>query len=369
MNHERTHRGPARVGRAGRLDPAGPGGRRTTRSRRSTPRRPRASTRSGTASTAASWRRSSTTRRRSASKRKARVYTPPGYTQGQEVPGPVPAARHRRRRERVAARRRARRDPRQPVRRQEGRADDRRHAQRPGVEGRDGAGPDSQAVAGVRRVREGPAHRPDPVHREDLLGEGRPRVAGPGRAVDGRRAVAQLRAGQPRHVRLGRRVLLGPEHQAARRPHQGPRGGGQEAAAAVRRLRRQGRAVPDQRGRPQDARREEGAARLPRHPRRRARLQGVEERPVPLRPTAVPRAGAGEQRRPRRPATHSRRRRPPDKGGDEPKPRAGGGLQAGVLQPARQAVPAGELRGPRAVPHRRRPRPRACGCPSGAGSR
>ena len=36
----------------------------------------------------------------------------------------------------------------------------------------------------------------------------------PGRAVDGRRAVAQLRAGQPRHVRLGRRVLLGPEHQA-----------------------------------------------------------------------------------------------------------------------------------------------------------
>ncbi len=48
-------------------------------------------------------------------KRKARVYTPPGYTQGQEVPGAVPAARHRRRRERVAAGRRARRDPRQPV--------------------------------------------------------------------------------------------------------------------------------------------------------------------------------------------------------------------------------------------------------------
>ena len=179
-------------------------------------------------------------------KRKAQVYTPPGYIQGQEVPGPVPAARHRRRRERVATRRRARRDPRQPVRRQEGRADDRRHAQRPGVEGRDGAGSDPQAVAGVRRVREGPAHRPDPVHREDLLGEGRPRVARHGRAVDGRRAVAQLRAGQPRHVRLGRRLLLGPEHQAARRPDQGPRGGGQEAAAAVRRLRRQGRAVPDQ---------------------------------------------------------------------------------------------------------------------------
>ena len=86
----------------------------------------------------------------------------------------------------------------------------------------------SPAVAGVRRLREGPAHRPDPVHREDLLGEGGPRVARPGRPVDGRRPVAQLRAGQPRHLRLGRRLLLGPEHQAARRPHQGPRGGGQE---------------------------------------------------------------------------------------------------------------------------------------------
>ena len=51
-------------------------------------------------------------------------------------------------------------------------------------------------------------------------------LAGP---VDGRRPVAQLRAGPPRHVRLGRRLLLGPEHQAARRPDQGPRGG-EEAA-------------------------------------------------------------------------------------------------------------------------------------------
>ena len=61
--------------------------------------------------------------------------------------------------------------------------------------------------------------------------------------------------------------------------------------AAVRRVRRQGRVVPDQRGRPQDARREESAARIPRHSRRRARLQGVEERPVPLRPVDLPRAG------------------------------------------------------------------------------
>ena len=303
-------------------------------------------------------------------KRKARVYTPPGYTQGQEVPGAVPAARHRRRRERVAAGRRARRDPRQPVRRQEGRADDRRHAQRPGVEGRDGASPGS--------AKQGPAFA---AFEKDLLTDLIPFVEKtysvkadresprPGRAVDGRRAVAQLRAGQPRHVRLGRRVLLGPEHQAPGRPHQGPRGGGQEAAAAVRRLRRQGRAVPDQRGRPQDARREEGAARLPRHPRRRARLQGVEERPVPLRPTDLPRAGAGEEGAgARRPTSRSRRRRHRARA-RRAAARAGGGLQAGVLQPARQAVPAGQLRGPGAVPHRRAPRPRACGCPSGAGSR
>ena len=61
-------------------------------------------------------------------------------------------------------------------------------------------------------------------------------------------------------------------------------------------------------GRPQDARREEGAARLPRHPRRRARFQGVEERPVPLRPAAVPRAGQ-EKKAPSRRTAAGRRRR------------------------------------------------------------
>ena len=35
-----------------------------------------------------------------------------------------------------------------------------------------------------------------------------------GRPVDGRRPVAQLRAGAPRHLRLGRRLLLGPQHEA-----------------------------------------------------------------------------------------------------------------------------------------------------------
>ena len=137
MNHERTHRGPARVGRAGGLDPAGPGpeGRqggevpRAARGLRQEARRHRPRQ-------AGDGRVRLDDGRRQA---QGAGLHPAGVHQGQEVPGPVPAARHRRRRERVAARRRARRDPRQPVRRQEGGADDRRHAQRPGVEGRDGA--------------------------------------------------------------------------------------------------------------------------------------------------------------------------------------------------------------------------------------
>ena len=72
-------------------------------------------------------------------KRKARVYTPPGYTKDKKYPvlyllHGIGGDENEWPRGGVA-----RRDPRQPVRRQEGRADDRRHAQRPGVEGRDGA--------------------------------------------------------------------------------------------------------------------------------------------------------------------------------------------------------------------------------------
>ena len=138
MNHERTHRGPARVGRAGRLDRAGPGpeGRqggevpRAARGLRRQARRHRPRQ-------AGDGRVRLDDGRREA--QGAGLHAA-GVLQGQEVPGPVPPARHRRRRERVDAGRRARRDPRQPVRRQEGGADDRRHAQRPGVEGRDGDG-------------------------------------------------------------------------------------------------------------------------------------------------------------------------------------------------------------------------------------
>ena len=100
--------------------------------------------------------------------------------------------------------------------------------------------PFEQAGPGVRGVRERPAEGPHPVRREELLGEGRPREPGAGRAVDGRRAVAELRAEAPRHVRLGRRLRPGPEHQAGRRPDQGRRRAAQEAAAAVAVVRRHG---------------------------------------------------------------------------------------------------------------------------------
>ena len=44
--------------------------------------------------------------------RKMQVYTPPGYSDGEEVPGAVPAARHRRRRDGMATLRQAQRPPR-----------------------------------------------------------------------------------------------------------------------------------------------------------------------------------------------------------------------------------------------------------------
>ena len=171
------------------------------------------------------------------------------------------------------------------------------------------------AGAGVRRVREGPAQRPDPVRREDLLGEGRPRVA--------RLAGLSMGGGQSLNFGLNNLDTFAWVGGFSSAPNTKPPAdlikdhaeAAKKLQAAVRRVRRQGRAVPDQRGRPQDARREEGAARLPRHPRRRARLQGVEERPVHLRPADLPRAGAGEEGRGAAAGEEG-----PDKDGDEAKP-------------------------------------------------
>ena len=69
-------------------------------------------------------------------KRKAQVYTPPGYSKDKKYPvlyllHGIGGDENEWPRGGVAER-----HPRQPLRRQEGGADDRRHAQRPGVEGR-----------------------------------------------------------------------------------------------------------------------------------------------------------------------------------------------------------------------------------------
>ena len=87
--------------------------------------------------------------------------------------------------------------------------------------------------AGVRGLREGPAEGRDPGDRGALLGAGGPRAPGAGRPVDGRRPVAQLRPGAPRHVRLGRRLLLGAQHEAAGGAGARPGGRQGEAEAAL----------------------------------------------------------------------------------------------------------------------------------------
>ena len=95
-------------------------------------------------------RRGSTTAPpRSGTDRRMHVYTPPGYESGHgQVPGLLPAARRRRQRRLVDLGRPRQLHPRQPDRRQEGQADDRRHAgrahravqlRRAGAAGRGGA--------------------------------------------------------------------------------------------------------------------------------------------------------------------------------------------------------------------------------------
>ena len=138
--------------------------------------------------------------------------------------------------------------------------------------------------AGVRRLRAGPAEGRDPRDRGALLGAGGPRAPGPGRPVHGRRPVAQLRAGAPRYLRLGRRLLLGAQHEAGggAGARSGERQG--EAETALARLRQEGRPDPHQPGR---ARLPEGKGRPARlaRGRQRARPDGVEEQPLSLRPT------------------------------------------------------------------------------------
>ncbi|CAA9428395.1 MAG: Endo-1,4-beta-xylanase, partial [uncultured Phycisphaerae bacterium] len=207
--------------------------------------------------------------------------------EGREVPGAVPAPRHRRGRGRVATLRRPRPAPRQPDRRRQGEADDRRHAQRPGAAERPRRGRRLPRRPRVRQVRGRPAEGRDPVRREELLGKGRPRAPRAGRPVDGRRAVAELRARAPRHVRVGRRVLLGAQHEAARGTRAGPGGGEGQAQAPVPLLWQQGRADARQ---PDAPRVPEGERRPPHLARRRQRPRrgALEEHAVPLPSAGLP---------------------------------------------------------------------------------
>ena len=91
------------------------------------PTLPRASIRGTPASRPVVSNRSSTDSRVTGTRRKANVYLPPGY-QRQQVPGAVPAARHRGRRDGMDPLRDAGRPLRQPDRRQSGGADDRTYA-------------------------------------------------------------------------------------------------------------------------------------------------------------------------------------------------------------------------------------------------
>ena len=112
---------------------------------------------------------------------------------------------------------------------------------------------------------------------------GGPRAPGPRRPVHGRGPVAQLRAGAPRYLRLGRRLLRGAQHEAG--GGAGARSGGRqgEAETALARLRQEGWPDPYQSGR---ACLPEGKRRPARLARRwqRARPDGVEEQPLSLLP-------------------------------------------------------------------------------------
>ena len=115
-------------------------------------------------------------------------------------------------------------DPRQSDRRQKDRADDRRLPQRQRDDQHRGRRPRRRAGTARRpalrrlgkALRERSAQGHHSLHRVELLREDGSREPRAGRTFDGRRAVAEHRPGQPRYLRLGRRLLLRAEHEAGR---------------------------------------------------------------------------------------------------------------------------------------------------------
>ena len=164
-------------------------------------------------------------------KRKVQVYTPPGYSKDNKYPvlyllHGIGGDENEWPRGGIAGR-----DPRQPVRRQEARADDRRDAERPGVEGPDGARPCSASSRPAFAAFE-----------KDLLKDLIPFVEKTYSVKADResRALAGLSMGGGQSLNFGLGNLdtfawvggfsSAPNTKPPGRPDQGPRGGGQEAA-------------------------------------------------------------------------------------------------------------------------------------------
>ena len=150
-------------------------------------------------------------------KRKMVVYTPPGYPRTPSTRSCTCCTASATTRRAGRRRASAERDPGQPLRRQEARPDDRGDAQRPGV-GRAAPGQPVRRAIHSRPTR--PSSRicsrtSSPT--SSRITRCRPTAStGAGGPVDGRRPVAELRPEAPGDVRLGRRLLLGPQHQAGR---------------------------------------------------------------------------------------------------------------------------------------------------------
>ena len=97
-----------------------------------------------------------------------------------------------------------------------------------------------------------------------LFGRRRSRAPRPCRALDGRRPEPQFRSESSRHLRMGRRFLVGPQHAAARpaRPRSGR--GPREVEAALACVRKARWPDPNQPGRSRLSQRAQRAARLAR---------------------------------------------------------------------------------------------------------
>ena len=218
-------------------------------------------------------------------RRKMHVYTPPGYSR-EEVSRAVPAARHRRRRDRVAAVCEARRPAGQSDRRQESHADDRRHAQRPRADER---------PRRRQRLRQRPAFA---TFESDLLDDVIPDIESPLLGVADRehRALAGLSMGGGQSLNFGLAHLDtspgsagSPRRRTPSRPQswcpiQQPHAAAQTLLAV---LWQQGWTDPHQPGRARIPQGTERPACLERR-RPRARPHDLEEQPLLFRPAHLP---------------------------------------------------------------------------------